>query len=373
MSSRRGQGRVYRPTYRDRKTGKRKQSNVWWIGYSINGTKHRESSGTTVHREAVRLLHQRLAERGRGVSRRDLEKVTFDDLADVIRADYQKNGRKSARRLNTSLIHLSGAFGDWRVVDLTEDVIDRYATDRLDEGAASATVNRELAALRRMLVLGRRARMVGYMPAFEMLHEDNVRTGFLEDGELSALEAELPEHLRPLAQVAYCTGWRRGELLSRRWRHVDLENGWLRLEPGETKNGKGRSFPLIPRLRAVLEEQHARKLKVERSTGRIVDALFFRFDTGEPIGSFRKSWKSACTRAGVPDLLFHDFRRSAVRNLIRAGIPETIAMRFTGHITRSVFDRYAIVDEKMLQEQSEKLTEHYKKTAGRRKVVPLGR
>jgi integrase len=127
-------------------------------------------------------------------------------------------------------------FGDWKAVHVSTDAADRYAANRLEEGAAPATVNRELACLRRMLNLAVRAGMLLEVPRIELLQENNVRTGFVEPAEMAKLVAELPEHLRPLAITGYVTGWRVGELLSRRWRHVDLEAGWLRLDPGETKN-----------------------------------------------------------------------------------------------------------------------------------------
>jgi integrase len=364
---------VYRPTYRDKKTGKAKRQAVWWIQYSIGGKRQRESTGTTVHSEAVRFLTRRLNERGRGVSRRDLEKVTFEDLEALILADYKKNQRRSTDRLQRSLKYLRSAFGGWRVVDIGEDGIDRYAVARLGEDAAHATVNRELAALRRMFRLGARARIVGHVPAFDLLTEDNVRTGFLEETEFAALLCNLPDYLQPLAVAGYVTGWRKSELLSRDWRHVDFKAGWIRLDPGETKNREGRQFPLIPRLREALEQHAEHRREVERTTGQIVNAVFFRYKTGAPIKSFRKAWARACVAAGVPGLFFHDLRRTAARNLIRAGIAEKIAMDLTGHRTRSVFDRYAIVDEILLAEQTEKLTQHYEKMAAEpeRKVVPL--
>jgi integrase len=192
-------------------------------------------------------------------------------------------------------------------------------------------------------------------PSIRLLAENNIRVGFVEDETFAALEAELPEHLRSLAVCGFVTGWRKQELLSRRWHHVDLDAAWIRLDPGETKNGKGRQFPLIPRLREALEGQHKRKQVIARRSGRIVDHLFF-YDTGDPIRDFRSAWKSACKRAGCPGLLFHDLRRTAARNLIRAGVPERIAMDLTGHLTASVFKRYAIVDEGMLVEGAAKLT-----------------
>ena len=143
------------------------------------------------------------------------------------------------------------------------------------------------------------------------------------------------------------------ELLSRQWRHIDFTAGWLRLDPGETKNGQGRMFPLIPELRAVLEAQRERTRAVERETGRIVPWVFHR--GGRPIKDFRKAWSTACRRAGVPGRILHDFRRTAVRNLERSGVPRSAAMAMTGHLTESVYRRYAIVDEAMLREAGDKL------------------
>ncbi len=370
MSRRKGQGRVFRPTYTYR--GKRHENRVWWIQYSIGGQQYRESSGSVVQKDAVRLLHERLAERGQGIARRDLEKVKLDDLADLIRADYRKNNRKSISTLEGRLAHLEDAFGGWRVVDIQEDAIDRHAVDRLDAGAKPASVNRELAALRRMFTLGRRAKMVGRVPVIEMLGEDNVRKGFVEADAFAAILGSLPGYVRPVAAVGFITGWRRGELLSRRWRHVDLDAGWLRLEPGESKNKSGRNFPLIPELRSVLEDQHKRKTRIEQATGRIVDALFFH-DNGRPVKDFRGAWEGACERAGHPGILFHDLKRSSARNLVRAGVPEAVAMRLIGHLTPSIFKRYAIVDEAMLIEGAEKLSGLYKGVKPVRKVLPLER
>ena len=185
--------------------------------------------------------------------------------------------------------------------------------------------------------------------------------------------------LAALATVAKLTGWRKSELRSRQWRHVDFEAGWLRLEPEETKNREGRMFPLIPELRAVLEAQRARVEALQKATGQVIPWVFCR-DDGAPVGDFKKAWPTACVAAGSsascpcwrqtarrgpqgrdahgaegPTKLVHDFRRTAVRNLIRAGIPETVAMKLTGHRTRAVFQRYAIVEEGMLREAGERL------------------
>ncbi len=130
---------------------------------------------------------------------------------------------------------------------------------------------------------------------------------------------------------------------------VDFLNGVIRLNAGETKNDEGRTAPLIGDLRAVLTAQHAK-----RRPG--CDLVCFRVEKGKPlpIGDFRKVWQSRCVKLGFGKMtestyegtIFHDLRRTGVRNLVRAGVPESVAMSITGHKTRSVFDRYDISSEK---------------------------
>ena len=127
---------------------------------------------------------------------------------------------------------------------------------------------------------------------------------------------------------------------------MDIKAGWLRLEPGETKNRAGRNFPMTKRLRAVLKTQRERTIALERATDRIIPWVFHR--QGKPIKSFRKAWTNACKAAGVPGRIPHDFRRTAVRNLERAGVPRSDAMAMVGHLTESIYRRYAISDEASL-------------------------
>ena len=199
-----------------------------------------------------------------------------------------------------------------------------------------------------MLRLGERAGKVVNRPYIGMLEENNKRKGFFEADQCAAVLRRLSDDLRPAFEVAYITGWRvKDEILTRQKCHLDLA-GWLRLEPGETKNNEGRMFPIstVPRLREVLERQLARTESVEKATGRIIPWLFHR--KGRPIKSFRRAWLTACRNAGVPGRIPHDFRRTAIRNLERAGVPRSAAMAMVGHKTESVYRRYAIVEEGML-------------------------
>jgi integrase len=150
-----------------------------------------------------------------------------------------------------------------------------------------------------MFKLGLIAQKVVRAPHVPMLEEHNARKGFFEREQFEAVLVHLPADIRPLAEVAYITGWRiHDELLTRQWQHVDFEHGWLRLEPGETKNDEGRMFPLLASLRAVLERQREHTRQIERAQGRIIPWVFHR--DGQPIKSFRRSWRTACRQAGVP-------------------------------------------------------------------------
>ncbi len=197
-----------------------------------------------------------------------------------------------------------------------------------------------------------------HKPHIPMLRESNVRTGFFERSQFEAVRNRLPEYLRGVVMFAYLTGWRvQSEVLTLQWRQVDMKVGTVRLDPGTTKNDEGRLFPfnVLPELRDVLEAQGAATKALEREGGQIIPWVFHRdgaplLDIGGRIKTvIRQTWAAACRQAGCPGRIPHDFRRTAVRNLVRAGVPERVAMQLTGHKTRSVFDRYDIVNEADLQ------------------------
>ena len=202
-----------------------------------------------------------------------------------------------------------------------------------------------------------------HAPYVPMLRENNIRQGFFEREMFEAVRAELPEPLRPVVTFGYLTGWRiRSEVLPLQWHQTDRSAGIVRLEPGTTKNTDGRTFPyrdLLPELRDTIEAQWEVHENLKQQ-GILSPWVFPRHGSADPggrIGSFRKVWKTACDKAGCPQSIPHDFRRSAVRNLVRAGVPERTAMMLTGHKTRSVFDRYDIVNEADLEDAVRKLGE----------------
>ncbi len=187
-----------------------------------------------------------------------------------------------------------------------------------------------------------------------MLREDNVRTGFFEREQFESLRKHLPEHYRNLVTFCYITGWRsKSEVFPLQWRQVDFQAGVVRLEVGSTKSGKGRTFAFTTELRLLLEQQRELTDQIQKQIGGIIPLVFHR--RGRPIREFEDAWRTACRAAGLPGAIKHDFRRTAVRNMVRAGISEKVAMEMTGHKTRSVFDRYDIVSEGDLRDAARKL------------------
>lgn len=345
-----GLGTLYRPSYRV--DGEARHAATWWCSYQSEGRRVAENTWKTAKTDAERFLRDRIAERdAREPTIRHAGGLTFAAVAAMIRADYKANARRSLPRVNRALVHLA-AFFEGPAAAITNDRVTAYVARRRDV-AKPATVNRELAALRRALNLAHRAGKLARVPHIPALVENNARRGFFEPAQFRAVLAHVPTDLRPLLECYYVTGWRKTELLTRERRHVDLKAGWLRLEPGETKNGRGRMFPLVPRLRRALEAQERATVALERLLGKRIPWLFHR--GGARIKDFRHAWNAARVAAGVPGRLLHDFRRTAVRNLERAGVPRSSAMAMVGHETEAIYRRYAIVDEATLREAGAKL------------------
>ena len=347
---------------------------IWWIQYGHRGKIYRESSESTKESVARALLKKRLAEMGRGkLIGPSEERVTLGDLATMVRDDYKVNGRKSSKRLETALVHLTEYFGTNRALDITTDRIRSYIVARQGEGAANASIQKELAALRRGFNLAKQAGRLTTTPHIPGVKVQNTRSGFLSAADVDAVCAHLPAALRPVVRFAFLTGWRKGEILPLQWSQVDFDAGVVRLEPGTTKNDDGRTFPfhVLAPLRALLEDQREQTRTLERETGRIITAVFHR--SGKAVLSVDGAWRAAATAAGLPGALFHDLRRSAVRNMEAAGVSRSVAMKLSGHRTESIFRRYAIADSVALAEGVEKLAKLHAGTAEPRKVIPIGK
>ncbi len=333
-----------------------RRGRLWWVKYYRNGTAFRESSKSRRKSDARRLLRKREGEVSTGsFFGLTTERVRFEELARDLLNEYQANGRKSLvwakRRIER---HLAPFFGGLRAIDITTDRVRAYSVKRQEQGASSSTINRELAALKRMFNLATEMTppKVARVPYIPMLRESNVRKGFFEHEEYAALRRELPSYLRPVLTFGYYTGARLGEILRLRWSQVNLHSRTVYLEPGTTKNDEPRTIPLTGELYETL------KMQKEMRDLTFPDCEHVFFHKGKEIRSFHRAWKSALNRAGIDSKLFHDLRRTAVRNMVRAGVPERVAMVISGHKTRSIFDRYNIVAERDLHDAARRLENH---------------
>ncbi|HJQ82881.1 MAG TPA: site-specific integrase [Candidatus Binatia bacterium] len=241
-----------------------------------------------------------------------------------------------------------------------------------------AGFNKRFTTLRRAFRLARQADppKVGVVPTFPRLPEHNAREGFFDKADFFAVLGHLPDDgLRDFVEWAYWTGRRKGEIAKLTWAAFDAQTWTLTLPGRITKNGKPRKVVLTGPFRAIIE----RRLAVRRLD---CPLIFWRLYTGKPtkrlqpgqptaIVEFRKLWASACKAAGVSGKLFHDLRRSAVRNLRRAGVDRRVAMKLSGHRTESIFERYNIDTDDDLRDAAEKLTTYVEQLPNDRKVVPL--
>ena len=343
----RGQGRVFRPKYGGI------ESQIWWLDYSVRGKRHRESSETTNKTIAQRILRERIGNReaGKLVGRpervalavyetgADGKKKLTGGLRALAERQYDLDGLRSKDRLLQLWNHIEKFFGaEARAVDITSLRMDDYVTARLAQNAARQTVNNELSALRRGFRLAIEKGLLAVMPVFNLAKVQNARSGFFEDGEFAALLLELPADVRDMVEFLRATGWRRDEARLLTWAAVDMEGGTIRLEDARSKSGKPRVFPfgLAPSLKTLLQKRWAER-----------DGLYVFHREGKPlgVGAVRSAWKRACKRAGLVGRLVHDLRRSAARDFRRAGVSEGEIMRLCGWETRSMFDRYNIIDE----------------------------
>jgi len=223
----------------------------------------RESAHTTDEKTARKLLKQRLKQVERpGFVRSKEDRWTLADMKARIKADYERRQNRSLKTVEYCFKHLEDAFQFRRVIDITTPVIEEYTANRLRAGAARASVNRELAYLRRGFKLMLKAGDISAIPAvIELLQGENVRKGFIAPAEFGALTEEIPDaDARDLVAFLYNAGWRSGEGKSLEWSEVDLKSNMIRLPAEKSKSKKPRNLPIIGALMEIIQ----RRIEVRR-------------------------------------------------------------------------------------------------------------
>lgn len=334
-----GLGRVF-----DRPRGSGRN---WAIAYFVRGQEQRESvaralgtaPATVTRDQAERLLRQRLdrAATGRLLSAHS-ERLTVGEVLAGYEQTLRLEGRKSVGTIACHLKPIRKALGTLRAAHLTTAELRTWMERQLGHGYAPGTVNYRMgllrAACRQALAEDRLARV----PHFPALTVHNARQGFFEKEEFAALLAHLPSPIGEIARFGYLTGWRASEITGLRWADIDRSQRMVRLP--DSKNGHGRVLPLVGELWELVE----RRWKARPVGARLAEWVFHRH--AKPIADFRWVWNRACVDAGLTGKLFHDFRRTAVRNMVAAGVPESAAMQVTGHRSRALFERYNITTAK---------------------------
>jgi integrase len=355
-----------------------KRGKTWWLKYYQNGKPFFESAQTDKKMVAQKLLQQREGEIAQGkMPGVHFEKTTFDDLAEDLLSDYRIN-EKNVETVETKVKHLKAFFGGMKAKQITTPLIKKYIEQRQQEqerdgktikAASNATINRELAALKRMLNMGAKQTppVVDRVPHIPMLAERNVRTGFFDHSEFLALRDAMPEHLKGVLTFGYKTGWRLNEITSLTWANFDAQMVTVTLNPKDSKNSEGRLIYLDDELKEVCKQARSR----QKQLATVLPWVFLNEKGTDRVKRFYKAWKTACKKAGIGLRIFHDFRRTAVRNMVRAGIPERVAMQISGHKTRSVFERYNIVSESDLMTAARRQQEYLENQPTVTKMVTI--
>lgn len=350
----RGDGRIY------------KRGAILWIAYyGPDGQEVRESSGTDNEGKAERLLRKRVREVAnhrsgiRAFEGPAQQRLTVADLLDSLEADYR---RREIKSLYSTLNHAKPVrefFGDYRAVAVTPDLVREYAAMRKAEKLSNAKINRETQILAAAFSLAYKEQRLAHKPHIPHLPENNARTGFFEKEEHERILRHLRVPMDDIARFAYVSGWRREEIRPLRWENVDRAAKEIRLQ--DSKNGEGRVLPLDgdDETWGIFERAWSRR-QFERPEGPALSEYVFHLRDGQPISYDYMSelWEEARGAAGLQGKLFHDYRRTAARNMIRGGVAQAVAKSITGHKTDSMFSRYNITSNDDKRDALKKLREH---------------
>jgi len=349
MTARQGKGCIYR------------RGKIWWVKITVDRETVYESTESTVRDDAVQLLRLRQGELAANAVPSWLKpSVTVGKVLALVPKDLKAYQRKDVKNVERQIrLHLDPVFGQVPVKRLSTAKIQDYIEKRVEAGAAPATINRELSTLIRglRLALQQDPPLIGREFKIRKLKEDNIRQGYLSEDQYVALRKELPDYQQLALVIAYHVGIRRGELLNIKWSQVDLDGGKMLLRGSQTKTGHARVLPIYGEMGAWLSFARAeRDLKCP-------DQEFVITKRCKRVEWFYAAWRTACAAVGLHGLLFHDLRRTAVRNMLDAGIDEKTVMLITGHRTRNMIDRYNIRGEKDVLAAGQKLDEFKKRKA----------
>jgi integrase len=326
----------------------------WWLAYYVSGKLVREAGGTSKTDAKAKLKEVHKAQREGTYLAPAQRHLTVNTLLDELETHLENKRIKSLSKLRSHLMAIRLAFGGRRALDVTTATLEDYWKDRTAAGKAPATVCRELEGLRRAFNYAADQKPPRFpkheIPHFELPKVENARQGFLPRGDFEAVLAAVEDpDVRDFIAWSWWTGMRPNETRQLTWPMLSTqEKTWtLDLDPKAAKIGKGRTIAVVGPLRTIIE----RRLAARRLDTLLIFHRTSKGRVGQPVKDYRLAWAAACKVAGLlagrkveGGVTPYDLRRCAVRNLVRGGTHETIAMKITGHKTRSTFDRYNIAD-----------------------------
>jgi integrase len=368
-----------------------KRGGVYWFSFVFNGKRVQESTKQANRKAAIDIesAHRTALAKGEvGIAPKKREKRIVGDLLTALEENYKQAGKWTSQ--NKSLLTRARSdFGSKSATALTAEDIEKYIARRRTEGARNSSINRISEVLRRAYKLAKLT-----PPDMEHLSEkDNVRTGFFSEAELALLVSHLPSNLQDFTKFAAACGMRKGEIAKLTWKMVEGDE--LRIPGSICKNRKDRVLPLTGEIAEIIERRRAALPREKNGTVQMCEYIFHR--DGSPVAELRKSWASAAINAGLGIMvckkcggqgpekyckkckiakryqgrLFHDLRRSAVRNMVQAGVSTQVAKKWSGHSSDSVFERYSIIITDDMRE-AQKQTEEYRKSQ-REKIVAIAK
>ncbi|NLD36770.1 MAG: site-specific integrase [Desulfatiglans sp.] len=345
---------------------KRDGSPFYWMKWYFSGKLHRQSTKTKNLKKANLIAKDKEQELLRHAGISGVAKIPFKEMMEQVLLDYKANGRKSFHIAELKVKILYAYFReDTKIVDITERNIQEYVSYRLTkcknqkkEPIRPATVNRELQLLKRGFSILHQRKMIGAVPTIQLLREDNIRKGFFEHWEFLKLMEKASEHIKPLVTFMYFTGWRFSEVVNITWDMVDIDNGVITIPPGMTKNKKGRHYYMPDNILEMIRDIWSKRVERIRINESAPDYVFTNKNYTDRIKDIRSAWENSCKRAGLNGKLKHDFRRTAARNYVRAGVPQRVAQELLGHQTASIFSRYNIVSDQDLRDAVKKQMEY---------------
>ncbi len=385
---------VYRPTYRDQKTGKWRKSKTWWYEFTFAGKRVRESAKTTrktiaTEAERNRRIELEKALAGIPTEKRENRILTVADALKTYETGYALTHRaKSVAFSKSRLAHVKRLLGSALLPDLTEERIHEYIKARLDEKACGRTINMELGELSR--AIGKTWREL--WPKVRKLEErQDVGRALSPEEESRLLQTaaadESPNRnpvLYTFLRVALTTGMRSGEIITLTWGQVDLEKHVITVGRAKTSSGTGRQIPMNAELQMAMEAHavwFAEKVGPIQPEwyvfpgrlGRPKKGVKRPLDPTRPTTTIKSSWKSLRTDAKV-QCRPHDLRHTAATKMAEAGVPESTMLSLMGHMSRAMLERYSHIRMQAKRVAVESLTLVKPKAGGTapRGTIPSG-